>query len=148
MGGGEGGGRRGRGGEREGDRERGVQQVRTVDIEDVVVVGLSHRVGRHTAIGAVVGLVEVFNEQVCSRDDGVGGHVILHLDPVHLLGSGGEDGRTGGSHVEPNALCHVLSLCASEMMLRDGNQTLAYLYVYLCVCEYLCVCVRASFHCR
>ena len=66
--------------------DRAVGAVRTVHVEDVVVVGLPHRVGRHAAVRAVVGLVEVFDEQVGARDDRMGWDIVIHLYPVDLLG--------------------------------------------------------------
>lgn len=75
-------------------------RVRTIDVEDVVVVGLAHRVGRHAAVRPVVGLVEVFDEQVGARDDGVGRDVVVHLHPVDLLGPG--EGRGSSFNYTPN----------------------------------------------
>lgn len=57
----------------------------TIDVEDVVVEGLPHRVGSHTAVGSVVGLVQVFDVKVTTGDDGMGWHVVIHLQPVHPL---------------------------------------------------------------
>lgn len=57
-------------------------------VEDVVVVGLAHRVGRHAAVGAVVGLVEVLDVQVGAGDHGVRRHVLVHPQPGDLVGAG------------------------------------------------------------
>ena len=57
-------------------------------IEDVVVIGLSHSVGRHAAIGAVVGLVEVLDVQIGAGDHGVRRHVLVYSQPVDLTGTG------------------------------------------------------------
>lgn len=59
----------------------------TVHVEDVVVVGLPHGVGRHAAIGAVVGLVEVLDVQVGAGDHGVRRHVLVHPQPGDLVGT-------------------------------------------------------------
>lgn len=67
--------------------------MRTVDVEDVVVEGLAHRVGGHTAVRSVVGLVQVLNVEVGAGDDRVGRHVVVHLDPVHLLRPEDEERR-------------------------------------------------------
>lgn len=56
-------------------------------VEDVVVIGLPHRVGRHAAIGAVVGLVEVLDVQVGAGDHGVRRHVLIHPQPGYLMGA-------------------------------------------------------------
>lgn len=63
--------------------------VRTVYEEDVVIVGLSHGVGGHTAVRAVVRLVEVFDEEVRAGDHGVRRHIIIHSEPADLMGPGG-----------------------------------------------------------
>lgn len=54
------------------------QRLLTVHVEDIVIIGLAHRVGGHTAIRAVEGLVEVLNEQVRAGDHGVRRHVLVH----------------------------------------------------------------------
>lgn len=63
-------------------------------VEDVVVVGLAHGVGRHAAIGAVVGLVEVLDVQVGAGDHGVRRHVLVHPQPGDPIGAG-ERAKTG-----------------------------------------------------
>lgn len=56
-------------------------------VEDVVVVGLADSVGRHAAIGAVVGLVEVLDVQVGAGDHGVRRHVLFYPQPGDLMGA-------------------------------------------------------------
>lgn len=58
----------------------------TIHVEDVIVVGFSHCVRGHASVGTVVGLVKVLDEEVRAGDDGMWGHVVVHLHPVHLLG--------------------------------------------------------------
>lgn len=59
----------------------------TVYIEDVIVVGLSHGIGCHTAIGAIVGFVEVLDVQVRASDHGVRWHILFYSQPVDLMGT-------------------------------------------------------------
>lgn len=54
-------------------------------MEDVVVIRLPHRVGCNTAVGSVVGLVEVFDVKIAAGDDGVGWHIVIYLHPVDPL---------------------------------------------------------------
>lgn len=75
--------------EREGETQTDRKgRGRTVDVEDVVVEGLAHRVGGHAAVRPVVGLVQVLDVQVGAGDDGVRRHSVVHLDPGHLLRPG------------------------------------------------------------
>lgn len=62
--------------------------IPTVHVEDVIVVGLAHGVGRHAAVGAVVRLVEVLDVQVGAGDHGVRWHILVDPQPVDLMGTG------------------------------------------------------------
>lgn len=59
----------------------------TVNIEDVVVIGLSHYVRGHTAIGAVIRLVQVGDVEIRAGDHSVRRHVLLYSQPVDLMGT-------------------------------------------------------------
>lgn len=60
----------------------------TIYVEDVIVVGLPNGIGCHAAIGAVVGLIEVLDVQVRARDHSVRRNVLIHSQPVDLVGAG------------------------------------------------------------
>lgn len=62
--------------------------IPTVYKEDVVIVGFPHSVRCHAAIGAVVGFVEVLDVEVRAGDDGVRRHILIHSQPVDLMGAG------------------------------------------------------------
>lgn len=75
--------------EREGETQTDRKgRGRTVDVEDVIIEGLAHRVGGHAAVRPVVGLVQVLDVQVGADDDGVGRHSVVHLEPGHRLRPG------------------------------------------------------------
>lgn len=67
----------------------GAARLPTVHVEDVVVVGLAHRVGGHAAVRAVVGLVEVLDVQIGAGDHGVRRHVLVHPQPGDLMRAAG-----------------------------------------------------------
>lgn len=62
--------------------------IPTIYIEDVVVIGLSHSIRRHAAVGAVVGLVEVLDVEVRASDHSVRWHILVYPQPVDLMGTG------------------------------------------------------------
>lgn len=57
----------------------------TVHVEDVIIVGFSHRVRGHASVSTIVGLVKVLDVEIRAGDDGMRRHVVVHLHPVHLL---------------------------------------------------------------
>lgn len=59
--------------------------------KDVVIIGFTHRVGCNTSVSAVVGLVQVLDEEIWAGDNRVRWHVVLHPHPIHLLRSGWRD---------------------------------------------------------
>lgn len=57
-------------------------------IEDVVDISLSYSIGRHTAVGAIVGLVEVLDVEIRAGDHSMRRHVLIYSQPVNLMGTG------------------------------------------------------------
>ena len=61
--------------------------MHTIYIEDVVIVGLSHSIGGHAAIGAVVRLVEVLDVEIRASDHSVRRHILVYSQPIDLMGT-------------------------------------------------------------